>query len=35
MNQSYFDNSDSIVVTDEKGKMTVRDNHDNVMKEYS
>ena len=33
MNQSYFDNGDSIVVTDEKGKMTVRDNHDNVMKE--
>ena len=33
MNQSYFDNGDSVIVADEKGKMTVRDNHENITEE--
>lgn len=33
MNHSYYDDGDFIVVTNEKGEMTKRANHENITEE--
>ncbi len=33
MNRSYFDYGDSVVVSNEEGEMTKRDNHENIEEE--
>lgn len=33
MNHSYYDDGDSIIVTNEKGEMIIRDNHENIVEE--
>lgn len=33
MNQSYYIDGDSVIVANEKGEMTKRDNHENIVEE--